>query len=134
MSLVVVGIAADTQTVHKLEEQLETAGLPLESIDVITPDDFEETPILVRADDAPLLGDPGTSVPGLSSASPVETSADEGLSERLADFDIPDSEADSYAEALRRGRSIVAYFAKPETLTKAQEIFREASVANVRVY
>jgi hypothetical protein len=32
---------------------------------VIIPDDVDEEPILVRADDAPILGDPGTRAPGL---------------------------------------------------------------------
>jgi hypothetical protein len=134
VGLVVVGIASDNQAVSRLERDLQSAGLPLESIDVITPDDIDEAPALVRADGAPLLGDGGTSVPGLSTASPVELSADDSLSERLADLDIPDSEMDEYAQALRQGRSVIAYFAKPETLTKAQEVFRGSTVANVRVY
>lgn len=134
MSLVVVGIAQDPQTVRKLEQELETAGLPLDSIEVIDPDELEETSFLVRADDTPILGDPGTHVPGLSASPAVESSAGDALSERLADFEIPDSEMERYAEALRGGSSIVAYFAKPDTLTKAQELFRGAMVANVRVY
>jgi hypothetical protein len=56
------------------------------------------------------------------------------LSERLADLEIPDSERDGYAQALSAGHSIVAYFAKPDTLGKAQELFRGAMISNVRVY
>ena len=134
MSLVVVGIAQDPQTVRKLEQGLETAGLPLDSIEVIAPDEIEEAPAFFRADDTLMLSDAATQVPGLSASPSTESSVSDSLSERLADFEIPDSEMDRYARALRSGQRIVAYFARPETLTTAQELFRGAMVADVRVY
>ena len=53
----------------------------------------------------------------------------EALSDRLGDLEIPDSEVENYIEALQAGRSIVAYFARPENLAKVEEIFSDSEIA-----
>jgi tRNA A58 N-methylase Trm61 len=58
----------------------------------------------------------------------------EALDDRLGDLEIPESELDNYVEALERGRSLVAYFARPDTVEKITEIFRNANLMNVRAF
>jgi tRNA A58 N-methylase Trm61 len=58
----------------------------------------------------------------------------ESLSDRLGDLEIPDSEVENYVEALEAGRHIVAYFAKPDTLSKVEELFRNSGLAKVKVF
>ena len=56
------------------------------------------------------------------------------MSDRLGDLEIPDDEVDNYVEALEAGRSVVAYFAKAETIDKVSEIFHAVGLAKVKTF
>jgi len=74
-------------------------------------------------------GGQGTGVPGVTSGVPtpggygIRYFRNEALSDRLGDLEIPDDEVDNYVETLEAGRSVVAYFAKADTIDKVTEIF-----------
>ena len=132
MSLVVTGLSQDGD-IAALKAALGAAGLPLDALQVIGPDDSTEGVARGIIGAELITGDGGTGVPGLNN---VHRSCsffrNETLSDRLGDFEIPDSEVDNYVEALERGRSVVAYFAHADTIDRVEEAFRTASLANVR--
>ena len=138
MGLVVTGISQDGN-IKQLEAALEKSGLPLDPIQLIGAGDSEANLTDdVRGGggiDTSLMtgGGQGTGVPGLTgSGSGGNIGAglgtghrsyfrNETLSDRLGDLEIPDSEVENYVEALEAGRSVVAYFARPENLGKVEE-------------
>jgi len=134
VGLVVTGISQNGD-IKALESALQASGCSLEPIQLISGDD--STMGVARRQIGPriMTGDQGMGVPGInSSGSGLEYFRNESLSDRLGDLEIPDSEVDNYVDALEAGRSVVAYFAKPETLAKVEEIFRNAGLAKVKTF
>lgn len=134
MGLVVTGISQSKDT-SALEAALRGAGLSLEPLQVISGDDAIDK--LARRHAAPdiLLGDGGGGVPGLTGrGNGLVYFRNETIPDRLGDLEIPDSQMENYVEALQAGRSVVAYFAKPETLAKVEDIFRGTSLAKVTTF
>ncbi|MDQ6943262.1 MAG: hypothetical protein M3169_12215 [Candidatus Eremiobacteraeota bacterium] len=132
MGLVVTGIS-QYGDISALEAALKTAGLPLDSIQLIGPDDSTQGAASSMGLSNPGLmtgGGQGTGVPGITSGVPTAGGygtryfRNEGLGDRLGDLEIPDDELDNYIEALQAGRSVVAYFAKPESVDQVETIFR----------
>ena len=143
MGLVVTGISQDGN-IEALETALTEAGLPLDPIQLIGPDDSTQG-MASRglANPGYLSGSgmgSGTGVPGITSGVPTsggygtEFFRNETLSDRLGDLEIPDDEMDNYVEALMAGRSVVAYFAKPDTIDQVTAIFQSGGLAKVKVF
>lgn len=147
MGLCVTGISQHGD-LKALEKALTDAGLSLDPIQMIGPDDSESNLADVeraqRIDSEIMLGGgQGTGVPGLNGShmtleqlNPAHTYfRNEEMWDRLGDFEIPDDEIENYLEALAAGRSVVAYFArKPENVTKIEGIFRQSGLAKVKTF
>jgi hypothetical protein len=134
MSLVVTGLSQDGDT-NALRSALLGAGLTLDTLQVIQPDDSEEPIARGLVGDGLITSDGGTGVPGINTGSTRRVFfRNESMPDRLGDLEIPDSEMDNYIEALGRGRTIVAFFAKPDNIDGVEQIFRDAGLANVRRY
>ena len=142
MGLVVTGISQDGN-VAWLEAALKEAGLPLDAIQLIGPDDSTQGAASSMGMANPGLmtgGGQGTGVPGVTSGVPsaggygTRYFRNEALSDRLGDLEIPDDQVDNYVDALGAGRSVVAYFAKPETLAQVESIFRGSGLARVKTF
>jgi hypothetical protein len=142
VGLVVTGISQNGD-IAALEASLKEAGFPLDPIQLIGPDDSTQG----TASQAGILnpglmtgGGQGTGVPGITSGGPTAGGygtryfRNEALSDRLGDLEIPDDEVDNYVEALQNGRSVVAYFAKPENIDKITAIFRASGFAKVKTF
>ncbi|MBD5636144.1 MAG: hypothetical protein IAI49_16875 [Candidatus Eremiobacteraeota bacterium] len=132
MSLVVTGLSQNGD-ITALKTALGAAGISLDPLQVIGPDDSAESVAhgIVGAD--LYVSEGGTGVPGINN--PQRSGGffrNEALGDRLGDLEIPDSEVDNYIEALERGRSVVAYFAHADTIDRVEELFRTASLTNVR--
>ncbi len=135
MSKVVTGLSQTSDTAV-LREAISRAGLSLEHYTVISADDVPDsiTGGIIGTD--LFTGDQSSAVPGISGPSVGGTTRffrSEALENRLSDLRIPDSEVENYAEALERGKTIVAYFARPENVDKAVELFK-SELQNVRVF
>ena len=118
MGLVVTGISEDGD-IKPLETQLKNAGFPLDPVQLISGDDSTEGVARRQIGPRLMTGDRAGSVPGINSSGPgLSYFRNESLSERLGDLQIPDAEIDNYVEALEAGRSVVAYYAKPDTLNR----------------
>ena len=134
--MVVLGLSQDGDA-STLRDSLAAAGLSLDGLQVMTPDDFDEDIVdeVGLAGEDLLLTDPGTQVPGINTmAERPRYFRSESMTDAIGDLGIPESELDNYAEALEGGKSIIAYVAKPDTIDKALEIFRSANLINVRQY
>jgi hypothetical protein len=137
----VTGISQDGNT-DALEAALKAAGLPLDPIQLIGPDDSTQG----AASRGGIIGSGiiegggGTGVPGITSGNPTAGGwgtaffRNETLSDRLGDLEIPDDEVENYVDALESGRSVVAYFAKPDTIDKVTEIFHANGLAKVKTF
>ena len=85
-------------------------------------------------------GGQGTGVPGITSGNPtaggygVRYFRNEALSDRLGDLEIPDDQVDNYVDALQAGRSVVAYFAKPDNVAQVETIFRASDLARIKIF
>jgi hypothetical protein len=85
-------------------------------------------------------GGQGTGVPGVTSGVPsaggygTRYFRNETLGDRLGDLEIPDDELDNYIDALQAGRSVVAYFAKPETLAQVEAVFRSSDLLKIKTF
>ena len=141
MGLVVTGISQSGDTTA-LEAALKDAGLPLDPIQLIGPDDSTQGAASSQAIKNPGLmlgGGQGTGVPGITSGVPTaggyntRVFRNEALWDRLGDLEIPDDEVDNYIEALQAGRSVVAYFAKPENLAQVETIFRNPGTGLLKI-
>jgi hypothetical protein len=135
LSNVVTGLSQNGDTVS-LRAALTAEGFSLDHFQVISADDSAE-PVAREIIGADLLtGDNATIVPGISGSRGTATHffRNENLEERLSDLHIPDSEIENYAEALERGKTIVAYFARPENAAKVEELFRASELSNVRLF
>ena len=142
MGLVVTGISQDGN-IASLEAALKEAGLPLDAIQLIGPDDSTQGAASSMGMANPGLmtgGGQGTGVPGVTSGVPsaggygTRYFRNEALSDRLGDLEIPDDQVDNYVDALQAGRSVVAYFAKPETLAQIEAVFRASGLARVKTF
>ncbi len=142
MGLVVTGISQNGD-ISGIESALKAAGLPLDPIQLIGPDDSTQGAASSMGMIDPGLmtgGGQGTGVPGVTSGVPTAGGygtryfRNEALSDRLGDLEIPDDEVENYVDALQAGRSVVAYFAKPDTIGQVTEIFRTAGLAKVKTF
>lgn len=142
MGLVVTGISPNGD-IAALEAALKAAGLPLDPIQLIGPDDSTQGAASSMGLANPGLmtgGGQGTGVPGVTSGVPsaggygTRYFRNEGLADRLGDLEIPDDEVDNYVDALGAGRSIIAYFAKRETLAEVESVFRESGLLKVKTF
>jgi hypothetical protein len=132
MALVVTGLSQNGD-VTALRQALEGAGLSAAPLQVIGPDESTESVARGIIGAELITSDGGTSVPGLNNDRRVQRFfRNESLPDRLGDLEIPDSEMENYVEALERGRSIVAYFGREDTIDRVEELFRGASLLNVR--
>ncbi len=132
MSLVVTGLSQNGD-IGALKAALIAAGMALDPLQVIGPDDSTEGVARGIIGSELYVSEGGTGVPGLNNTRrSTDFFRNETLSDRLGDLEIPDSEVDNYVEALERGRSVVAYFAHAETIDRVEELFRGASLLNVR--
>lgn len=133
MGYVVTGFSSNGD-IAGVRAALASAGLPTDTLAVITAD--EATPSLAEgAAGADLFtSDRGASIPGLGPrGGGVPFFRNEGLSDRLGDLEIPESELDNYCEAVARGTSIVYYFAAANTVDRALQIFTaRGDLKNVR--
>ena len=142
MGLVVTGIS-QSGDITGLEAALKAAGLPLDSVQLIGPDDSTQGSASARGvigGGGIMGGGTGTGVPGITSGMPTAGGSgtsffrNETLSDRLGDLEIPDDQVQNYIDALQAGRSVVAYFAKPDTLAQVETIFRESGLARVKTF
>jgi hypothetical protein len=142
VGLVVTGISQNGD-VTALEAALKAAALPLDPIQVIGPDDSTQGAASSMGLSDPGLmtgGGQGTGVPGVTSGTPTAGGygtryfRNEALGDRLGDFEIPDDEIDNYIGALQAGRSVVAYFAKPETRAQVEAAFRASDLVKVKTF
>jgi len=134
--LVVIGLSerGDTSALHSA---LTAAGLSIDPLQIIGPSDSDEP-----ASDHGLAGteiitgDPGTAVPGINSpgGAPRVFFRNEAMEDRLGDLEIPDGEVENFLEALERGHTVVAYFAKHDGADQVDQLFRGAGLTNVRRY
>jgi hypothetical protein len=130
--LVVTALSPDGN-VDALKTALHDAGLSLDPLQLIGPDESTSSLAHGIAGAELLTSDTSGGVPGLSGRHRMrEFFRNESLSDRLGDLEIPDSEVDNYVEALERGRSVVAYFAKPDTVERVGELFKSVGLLNVR--
>ena len=141
MGRVVTGIS-QSGDIAPLEAALKAAGLALEPIQLIGPDDSTQgaaSSMGLANSGLNLGGGQGTGVPGITNATPIGGSGaryfrNEALSDRLGDLEIPDDEVENYVEALSAGRSVVAYFAKPENIEQVQAIFRASGLVKIKTF
>lgn len=142
MGLVVTGISQTGDTTA-LEAALKEAGLPLDPIQLIGPNDSTQGAASSMGLANPGLmtgGGQGTGVPGVTSGRPsaggygTRYFRNEALSDRLGDLEIPDDQMDNYIDALQAGRSVVAYFARPESIDRVTAIFKDSGLARVRTF
>ena len=144
MPFIVTAISQDGNTTT-LETALAEAGLPLDHLDVLGPDDSDahvsSSSGMIGA--GSLMGglETGTGVPGLTSGgTPGITNATHliggggSLWDRLADLAIPDDEVENYAEALEAGRFIVAYHGSATNVANVEGIFVGAGLAKVKTF
>jgi len=142
VGLVVTGISQDGD-ISAIEAALKEAGLPLDPIQLIGPDDSTQgaasrTGIM----EGGLMtgGGQGTGVPGVTSGVPTAGGfgthyfRNETLSDRLGDLEIPDDEVENYVDALQAGRSVVAYFAKADNIDAVTTIFRASGLAKIKTF
>jgi len=143
VGLVVTGIS-QSGDISSIEAALKAAGLPLDPIQLIGPDDSTQGAASSLGLTNPGLmtgGGQGTGVPGVTSGVPTAGGygtryfRNEALSDRLGDLEIPDDQVENYVDALSAGRSVVAYFAKPENVAQVETIFRaDGSLARVKTF
>jgi hypothetical protein len=145
MGRVVTGISQNGDT-KALEAALKAAGLPLDPIQVIGPDDSTQgvaSSLGLANTGLNIGGGQGTGVPGITGTTSIGGGGsgsryfrNEALGDRLGDFEIPDDQIDNYIEALQARRSVVAYFAKPDSIAQVEEIFRrpESGLVRIRTY
>lgn len=146
MPYVVTGISQDGNTAA-LEQALKAAGLSLEALEVLGPDDTDEIVTGSRTDTGIITGgglETGTGVPGLTGSSPgITTSsraggvglpAGDSLWDRLADLAIPDDEIENYAEALEAGRTIVGFHGDSRNVSKVEGLFASAGLTKIKTF
>ena len=134
MALVVTGLSPQGD-LTPLKAALFEAGLTVDGLTVIEPGEGTDRIASGLAGSEISSGDfgTGTGVPGINSSHRLRTFfRNESVDDRLADLEIPDTEVGNYAEALERGRTVVAYFAKPDSIDRVEAAFRNSGLLNVR--
>lgn len=131
--MVVVGLS-QTEDTSALRAALTAAGLSPDDVRSVGPDDAAENLAREAAPSDIITSDRGMSVPGISGGENRTFFYDESLVDRLGDFGIPESEFDNYLGAVERGKTVIAYFAKPDSVDKVTAAFSAANVSNVRQY
>jgi len=134
MALVVTGLSP-AGDLAALKAALSEAGLSADPLQVISPGDGESRVASGLAGTEIRTGDSGTGtgVPGLTSSHRLRTFfRHESVDDRINDLEIPDSEVGNYIEALERGRTLVAYYARPDSVERAEAAFRASGLLNVR--
>jgi hypothetical protein len=131
--MVVVGLS-QTEDMGALRAALTASGLSPDDLQSVGPDDAAENLAREAAPSGIITSDRGMSVPGITSGESRPFSYDESLVDRLGDFAIPESEFDNYLQAVERGKTVVAYFAKPDNVDKVTAAFTAANLSNVRQY
>jgi hypothetical protein len=132
MALVVTALS-QTRDLTALRRSLVAAGLSLEPLKVISEDEATASLAGRAADTTILTSDLGTSVPGIGASSNRSLFHAESVTDLLGELEIPENELDNYAQALQRGKCVIAYFAKEENVERALELFRAApGLTNVR--
>jgi len=140
VGLVVTGISQDGD-IAAFEAALKAAGLPLDPIQLIGPDDSTQGAASQAGIVDPGImtgGGQGTGVPGLGRPTAggygTQYFRNETLSDRLGDLEIPDDEVENYVDALQDGRSVVAYFARPENIDAVTAIFKSSGLVKVKTF
>ena len=149
MPLVVTGISQDAN-VEAVEKALRDAGLSVEPLSVYVAGDEASGTVdahssfvymgndsirdMLARGSAGIYSSGGGNVPGIELSSSSEYFAPETVTNELSELDIPDSEIENYEEAMDAGHGVVAYFARPETLSAIEGAFRAAGLRNVRTY
>jgi hypothetical protein len=134
LGLVVTGISQHGD-IKALEVALKSAGLPLDPVQLISGEDSTEGVARRQVGPRIMTGDNAGHVPGINGpGAGLSYFRNESLSDRLGDLEIPDSEVENYVDALEAGRSIVAYFAKPDSIAQVESIFRDAGLAKVKTF
>jgi hypothetical protein len=129
--MVVLGLSQN-EDIRALRAALTAAGLSLEELDAVGPDDETTTNLASDAASSRIItSDGGAAVPGLNSGLRGNLDVDQAI-DRLGDFGIPDTEIDNFVEAIERGKTVVGYFAKPDNVDKVMAAFAAANVSNVR--
>lgn len=134
MALVVTGLSPEGD-LTALKLALAQAGLGTDGLTVIEPGEGAESIGSGLAGSELSGGDfgTGTGVPGINSSRRTRTFfRNESVDDRLGDLEIPDSEVGNYAEALQRGRTVVAYYAKADSVDRVETAFRSSGLLNVR--
>lgn len=146
MPFIVTGISHDGDTAA-LETALKAAGLSLDALDVLAPEDSEARISSVGLIDTGILTgggrETGTGVPGLTgSGIPGLTSAPriaaEGgnvtLWDRLDDLAIPDDDVENYADALEAGRYIIGYHGNAANAALVEAVFRDSGLSKIKTF
>jgi hypothetical protein len=130
--MVVLGLS-QTEDMRAVNAALTAAGLSLEGLDTVGPDD-EATPNLGGdAGSRIITSGGGTGVPGINPGREMPETLDvDPVVDRLGDFGIPDSEINNFVEAIERGKTVVGYFANPDNVDKVMAAFAAANLSNVR--
>lgn len=134
MQLVVTGLSQQGD-LAALKTALQTAGLSADGLQIIGPGEGTQSVASGLAGADLTTGDvgTGTGVPGINSSHRLRSYfRNESVDDRLSDLDIPDSEMDNYVEALERGRTVVAYYARAESVDAVESAFRGSGLLNVR--
>lgn len=131
--MVVVGLSQTGDT-SALRAALTAAGLSPDDVQSVGPDDAAENLAREAAPSGIITSDRGMSVPGITGGENRTFFYDESLVDRLGDFGIPESEFDNYLGAVERGKTVIAYFAEPDSVDKVTAVFSAANVSNVRQY
>jgi len=137
----VTGISQDGNT-NALEAALKAAGLALDPIQLIGPDDSTQGAASrggIIGSGGIMAAGPAPACPASPAATPPRADRNRVLSERDAQRSArrprdPDDEVENYVDALENGRSVVAYFAKPETIDKVSEIFHASGLTKVKTF
>ena len=135
MPNIVTGISQDGDT-SVLARALKTAGLALDPLQVIAPDDSPPLTATSLREPDNLAGvglETGTGVPGLTNVEPGVRAGD-SLWDMLADLNIPDDELENYVDALEAGRTIVAYHATSRNTAAVEGLFRANGMATVKTF
>jgi hypothetical protein len=131
--MVVVGLS-QTEDTSALSAALTAAGLSPDDLQSVGPDDAAENLAREATPSGIITSDRGMSVPGIAGGENRTFFYDESVVDRLGDFGIPEKDFDNYLEAIERGKTIVAYFAKPDNVDKVAAAFTAANLSNVRQY
>jgi len=131
--MVVVGLS-QIEDLSAVRSALTQAGLSPDDLESVGPDDAAENLARQPLTSGILTSDKGMSVPGMTGGENRAFFYDESLVDRLGDLGVPEKDFDNYLEAIERGKTIVACFAKPDSIDKIAAAFTAANLTNVRQY